>query len=125
MKFLLRLAITAAALWAAVWLIPGISHAGPWWHLLLVALVFGFVNALIRPLLYMLTCPLIVFTLGLFVLVLNALMLWLTAVLAGALEIAFRVDGFWAAFLGALVVSIVSTLLSVFVGRPLTRDGDT
>lgn len=121
MRFLIRLIITAAALAAAVWLVPGISHTGPAWHLLLVALVFGLVNALVRPLLLTLTCPLIVLTLGIFVLVVNALMLWLTAALADALGFAFYVTGFWPALFGAIVISIISTLLNLFVGRPLER----
>lgn len=121
MRFLIRLVITAAALAAAVWLVPGIAHAGPWWHLLLVALVFGLVNALVRPLLVTLTCPLIVLTLGVFIVVVNAFMLWLTSELAEWLGFAFSVDGVWAALFGALVVSIASTLLNVFVGKPLAR----
>lgn len=115
MRFLLRLVITAAALWAAVYLVDGIQYTGPWPHLLFVALVFGAVNAIVRPILVALTCPLIALTLGLFVFVLNALMLWLTSALAGALGLAFHVDGFMPAFIGGLVVGIVSALLSLFV----------
>lgn len=115
MNFLLRLVITAAALWVAVAIVPGIDYSGPWLNLLIVALVFGVVNALVRPLLMLLTCPLIVLTLGLFALVLNALMLWLTSALAGALGIAFHVSGFGAAFVGGLVVGIVSAILNIFI----------
>ncbi|HEX6135442.1 MAG TPA: phage holin family protein [Longimicrobiales bacterium] len=115
MGFLIRLVIAAAALWVAVALVPGITFSGPWFHLFIVALVFGFVNAFVRPLLTLLTCPLIILTLGLFVLVLNALMLWLTSALAGALGIAFHVSGFLAAFLGGIVFAIVSALLNLFV----------
>lgn len=119
MRFLIRLVITAAALYAAVYLVPGITYDGPLLHLLIVAVVFGVVNAVVRPLLTALTCPLIVLTLGLFVLVLNALMLWLTGALSGALGIAFRVNGFVPALVGGLVVGIVSALLNLFV-----RDDD-
>jgi putative membrane protein len=123
MRFLLRLAITAAALWAAVSLVPGIQHTGPWTHLFGVALVFGIVNAVIRPIVVKLTCPIILLTFGLFVFVLNALMLWLTSAVAGALGLAFHVDGFVPAFLGGLVIGIVSAVLSVFVkdGREKRR----
>lgn len=115
MKFLIRLVITAAALWAAVQLVRGISHTGHWTELLAVALVFGGINAIVRPILVTLTCPLIMLTLGLFVLVLNALMLWMTSAFAGALGIAFHVDGFMAALVGGIVVGVVSALLNLFV----------
>lgn len=118
MRFLLRLLVTAAALWAAVALVPGIRYDGGWAGLLGVALVFGLVNAVIRPILFFLTCPLVFLTLGLFVFVLNALMLGLTALIASELGIAFVVTGFVPALLGALVVGVVSALLNVFVGDP-------
>lgn len=115
--FLIRFLITAAALWLAVLLVPGITHDGTWLELLGVALVFGLVNALVRPLIKMLTCPLIILTLGVFLLVLNALMLWLTAELSGALGLDFHVDGFWAAFVGALLISVVSAVLNLVFGE--------
>jgi putative membrane protein len=115
MRFLIRLLITAAALWIAVRLVDGIDYTGPLLHLLGVALVFGAVNAFVRPILVMLTCPLIALTLGLFVLVLNALMLLLTSALASALGLQFRVDGFVPALIGGLVVAVVSVVLNVFV----------
>ena len=96
---------------------PGIEHAGPWIHLLGVAVIFGLVNAIIRPVLLALTCPLVLLTLGLFIFVLNALMLWLTGALSTALGLGFRVDGFLPALIGGLVVGIVSTVLNIFVGR--------
>jgi putative membrane protein len=80
-----------------------------------VALIFGIVNAFIRPVAKVLTFPLIILTLGIFALVVNGLMLWLTSALSGALDLGFHVRGFWAAFFGALVVSIVSTLLSMLI----------
>lgn len=115
MGFLIRLVLSAVALWITVYLVPGISYDGPVLHLLLVALVFGVVNALVRPLLVALTCPLIMLTLGLFTLVLNALMLWLTSALSGALGINFHVDGFVPAFIGGIVLSITSAILNIFV----------
>ena len=117
MRFLLRLIATAASLWVAVVLIEGISYTGGALGLLGVAVVFGLVNAIIRPILKLLTCPLVVLTLGLFVFVLNALMLWLTSVIATELGLGFVVDGFLAALLGALIVGIVSTVLNLFVGK--------
>jgi putative membrane protein len=117
MPFLLRLLVNAAALWAATAIVPGVTYNGGWLPFLGVALMFGFVNTFIRPIAKVLTFPLILVTLGVFVLVLNGLMLWLTSALSSRIGIAFHVSGFGAAFWGALVVSIVSMLLSVMV-RP-------
>ncbi len=110
MKVILRILINAAALWLAATIVPGI-HAGGAGSILAIALVFGFVNVLIRPVMKLLTCPVILLTLGLFTLVVNALMLMLTAWIGRAFGIDFRVDGFIAAFLGALIVSVVATVL--------------
>lgn len=115
MRFILRLLITAASLYLAVQLIEGIRYEGDWLGLVAVALVFGLVNAIVRPILYFLTCPFIFLTLGLFVLVLNALMLLLTAAIAESLGLAFTIDGFLAAALGAIIVGITSAVLSIFV----------
>ena len=112
---ILRLLINAAALWAATQLVSGISYTGDWPMLFVVALVFGVLNLLVKPILFFLTLPFFLITLGLFTLVLNAAMLWLTSALSEKLGLGFRVEGFWAAFLGALVVSIVSFALSLFV----------
>ncbi len=117
MRFLLHILINAAALWVAASFVPGI-HAGSAGSILAVAVVFGLVNALVRPFLKLLSCPIIFLTLGLFTLVINALMLMLTAWLGKQFGIAFAVDGFWPAFLGALVVSIVSTVLNWLVPEP-------
>jgi putative membrane protein len=112
-RLLIRWLITALSLYVAVQLIPGIEASGPWWGLLIVAAIFGLVNALVRPLVSVLTCPLVILTLGLFILVVNAAMLGLTAWLAGPwLDIA----GFWPAFFGGLVVSVVSFLLNWLLG---------
>lgn len=115
MRFLIRLLVTAAALWAAVELVPGIRYGGEWPGLLAVALIFGVVNAFVRPVLYFLTCPLIALTLGLFIFVLNGVLLGLTAWVAVELGIDFVVDGIGPAIVGALVVGVVSALLSIFV----------
>ena len=125
MRFLLRLLITAVALWVAVKIVPGIDYAGPWWGLFMVALMFGAVNAIIRPILFFLTCPLVLVTLGLFTLVLNAFMLILTSKLAGAFGFEFYVRGFWPALFGAIVIGLTSAFLNVFVAdddRPYQAD---
>jgi putative membrane protein len=116
MQVFWRLLINAAALWAATRITPGISFDGGWQTLLVVALIFGVLNVSVRPLLWFMTLPLLIVTLGLFTFVLNALMLWLTGVVSEWLGLGFHVDGFGAAFLGALVVSVVSFMLSLFVG---------
>lgn len=116
MHFVLRLLATATALWVAELAVPGITYTGSAPGLLVVALVFGFVNAVVRPVLKLLTCPLVILTLGLFLFVLNALMLWLTSELAQALGIGFDVSGFWAALVGAIIVGLVSMVLNLFVG---------
>jgi len=118
MRFLLRLLVNAAALWIATKIVSGVTHDGSALSLFGVALVFGLLNALVRPVLKLLTCPLMIATLGLFTFVINAVILWMTSALSASLGLGFHVSGFWAAFLGALVVSIVSVLLSVFVGEP-------
>ena len=116
MLIIWRLLINAAAVWAATRITPGISFDGDWRTLLFVALIFGVLNVSVRPLLWFMTLPLLIVTLGLFTFVLNALMLWLTGVVSEWLGLGFHVDGFGAAFLGALVVSVVSFMLSLFVG---------
>jgi putative membrane protein len=120
-RFVLRLLINAAALWVATKIVSGITADSNAATFLVVALVFGLLNALVRPLLKLLTCPLMILTLGLFTFVINAIILWLTSAAAGKFGLGFHVDGFWAAFWGALVVSIVSVLLSVFVGERESR----
>ena len=120
-KFIIRWAINAVGLFAAVWLVPGIDHAiergieGPdaWLSLIWLALIFGLLNALLRPLLKLLTCPLIILTLGLFTLVINTLMLMLTSWVGNYFNLGLSVDGFWPAFLGAVVISVVSVVLSL------------
>jgi putative membrane protein len=115
MPFLARLLVNAAALWVATRIVPGVTYSGGWLPFLGVAVVFGVINAFIRPVAKILTFPLIIVTLGIFALVVNGLMLWLTSSLAEGLGIGFHVSGFWSAFWGALVVSLVSTILSMFV----------
>ena len=105
MRFLLRL-------------VRGVTFEGGLVPFFGVALVFGVVNAFIRPVLKVLTFPIILLTLGIFALVVNGLMLWLTSSVSETLGLGFHVSGFWAAFFGALVVSIVSTMLSLLLRDP-------
>lgn len=120
-RFLLRWAINAAGVYAAIWIVPGISFLGEWTSILWIALIFGLLNALVRPLLKFLTCPLIILTLGLFTIVVNTLMLMLTSSVGQSFGLAFMVDGFWSALLGSLVISLVSVVLSIFVRDELRR----
>ncbi len=115
MWFLWRLLINAAALWVAIRVVDGLSFTGDWRLLFVVALVFGVLNVLVRPVLKLLTFPLLILTLGLFTFVLNAFMLWLTGKLSDGFGLGFHVGGAWPAFKGALVVTIVSFVLSLFV----------
>jgi len=118
MRLVIRLLINALALWVAALIIPGIGYEG-WLALLLAAAIFGFVNALVRPVLKVLTCPLQILTLGLFTVVINALMLLLTSWLADQFSVAFWARPFWPdAVLGALVVSVVSIVASLVLRDP-------
>lgn len=115
-KLLTRWFITVVALFAAAWLVPGIEVAGrAWLAFAVMAVVLGLVNAVVRPVLKLLTCPLIILTLGLFTLVINAVTLLLAARISEAFGAAFFVRGFWPAFWGALIVSVVTVVLSAFV----------
>ena len=117
MKLLLRWLITAVALAVAMSVVPGIHVGGdrPWLTIAGMAILLGLVNAFLRPLLKLLSCPLIIVTLGLFLLVINAVSLWLAAWLAGKLGVPFTIDTFGHAFLAGLVISVVSFILSMFL----------
>ena len=116
MTLLLRIILYAASVWLAVRLVDGLQFDGSWVALLAIAVILAVVNAVIRPIVNLFSLPLIVLTLGLFVLVVNALMFWLTIWVSGALDLGLTSDGFGATFLGALVVTVV-----VWVGETLTR----
>lgn len=121
-KLLVRWLINAVALYIAAALVPGIERTGDWVSLALVALLFGVVNALLGPILKLLSCPLILLSLGVFTIVINAALLLLTSSLSDSLNLGFRVNGFWPAFLGALVISVVSFVLSIVLKDPDRRD---
>ena len=110
MKFLLRLLLNALAVMTAAYFVPGLTLTGPG-AALLAGLVLGFVNAIVRPVLFVLTLPFTLVTLGLFLFILNAICLALTA----ALVPGFGIAGFWAAFFGALIVSLVSWVVNATI----------
>ena len=120
-KFILRWVINAIALFAAVYIVPGVTLQGAWVNIIWLALIFGLINAFLRPLLKMLTCPLIALTLGLFTLLINTFLFWLTSVVGQAFGIGFTVDGFWPAFLGGLVVTVVSVVMSLILKDELKK----
>ncbi len=112
-KFILRWLINAIALYLAIRFVPGIVFSGGWLGLFWLALIFGLVNAFLRPLLQLLTCPLIILTLGLFTLLINMAMLKVTELLGNALGLGLTIAGGWPLFWGSLVISVVSILLSM------------
>lgn len=113
MKLLLRWAISAAAVYAAVRLVPGIQLEEGLGPLFAVALILGGVNALVRPILKLLACGIIFLTLGLFLLVINAAMLLLAAAISRSFGIEFIVDGFGAALIGSIIISVISYVASL------------
>ncbi|MFJ8686111.1 MULTISPECIES: phage holin family protein [Micromonospora] len=120
MGFLIRLVITAIALWVTTLIVPGVDVSGrnganTAFTLLVVALIFGVVNAVLKPVIKVVGCVFYLLTLGLFALVVNALLFLLTDRIARAVDLSFRVDGFWAAFWGAIVMAVVTWLISVAV----------
>ena len=120
-KFILRLAINAIALFLAVYFVPGVTLQGAWVNIIWLALIFGLINAFLRPLLKLLTCPLIVLTLGLFTLLINTFLFWLTGEIGQAFGIGFTISGFWPAFLGGLVVTVVSVAMSLILKDELKK----
>ncbi|GAB2929350.1 phage holin family protein [Streptomyces rubiginosohelvolus] len=117
-NFVVKTIANAGALAVAIWLIGNITLEGgstgrKALTLILVALIFGLVNSLVKPVVQLLTFPLFILTLGLITLVVNALMLLLTSWLAGVVDLSFHVEGFWTAVLGGLIISVVSWALNV------------
>lgn len=112
-----RWLINTLAIYVAVQVVPGVHYSGGPVGFLMVALIFGLVNATVRPLLSVLTCPLVMLTLGLFLFVINAMMLLLTGWLSSQFNLGFRVEGFWPAFWAGLLIGLVSLFLSIMVGE--------
>ena len=115
MSFVVRLLVNMAALWVATRVVAGVTYDGGWLPLVGVAVVFGVMNTIVGAIAKILAFPIIIVTLGLFLFVINGLMLWLTSRISEALDLGFHVEGFWPAFWGALVVSVVSTILGWMV----------
>jgi putative membrane protein len=115
MDRLIQILINAAALWVAVQITP-VDFVGEWWQLLVVAVIFSLINTFLRPILRILTLPITIVTLGLFLLVINALMLLLTGAASAELNLGFTVPDFIAALLGSIVISIVGLILSLVIG---------
>jgi putative membrane protein len=113
---LLRAAVSAIGLWVASELVPGI-HIGDWQSLVAGTAIFAIVNALVRPLATFATFCLVIVTFGLFLLVINAAMLGLTAWISGRVGLNFTVDGFWSAIFGAIVISLVSFVATLVAGN--------
>ena len=118
---ILRWLITSLAIFAAIYLVPGIHFTGPGWQLGIIAAIFSMVNLLLRPILMLITCPMIILTLGLFSVAINALMLILTANVAVYLGIEYSIDSFTTAFIGALVISFTSLILNMLAGAGSVR----
>ncbi len=116
-KFILHLVINAVALYLAVLILPGLDLQSGLASIIWLALIFGLVNALLRPLLKFLTCGLIILTLGLFTLVINTFLFWLTSVIGQSFGIALIISDpvWWNAFLGGLIVSVVSVVMTLIL----------
>jgi putative membrane protein len=120
LAFVIRVAVVAVSLWVATLIVDGINYtasstAGSIGTLVAVALIFGLVNAVLKPLIKVVGCPFYILTLGLFGLVVNALLFLLVGAIADGIGLPFTVDGFWAAFLGAIVVSVVGFVLHILI----------
>ena len=121
MRFLIHLVVTAFAFWVATRVVSGMSYVGTLPGLLGVALLFGVINALLGSILRLLALPVTVLTLGLFALVINAILLWVTGAAASSLGLGLHVDGFVPAFLGALVIGVTRAILNALVDRKEDR----
>ena len=120
MRFLIRVLASAAALAVATAVVPGIelttgSVTSKVLTLIAVALIFGVINAFLKPIVKIVGCLFYILTLGLIALVVNALLLWLTSWLAGKLNLPWHITGFWPAFWGAIIVSVVGWLLGILI----------
>lgn len=114
-KFIMRWIINAIGLYLAIFLLDGrgVDFTGRWTDIIWLALIFGLINAFLRPLLKLLTCPLIILTLGLFTLLINTFLFWLTGWIGQSFNLGLSINGFWPAFLGGLIISFVSIALSM------------
>ncbi len=111
-SLLIRWGVIAVAVWLTAWIMPGMTIIGGITGILLVSLVFGLINAIIKPIVKLLTCPLVILTLGLFTLVINTLMLMLTARIVPQY---LQIDGFFTAFFASIVISIVTVVIGFII----------
>lgn len=118
---ILRIMINALSIAVAVKIVDGIIFAGEWWKMIVIGAVFGVVNAFIKPIVTIFAFPLIILTLGLFTFIVNTLMLLITAKLSVPLELGLQIHGFWPAFKGAIIISLVSIFLSWLTGMKNIR----
>ncbi|MFZ5907218.1 MAG: phage holin family protein [Nitrospirota bacterium] len=118
---ILQIMINALSIAVAVKFVGDITFTGEWWKMIIIGAVFGVINSLIKPVVTLFTLPLIILSLGLFTLIINTLMLLLTASLSGPLDLGLQIAGFWPAFKGAIIISIVSVLLSWLTGLKKIR----
>jgi putative membrane protein len=124
MKFIIRWAVNAVALYAAIAIMDGngiTPQNTNWLSFVWLALIFGLINAILRPLLALITCPFIILTLGLGTLLINTLMFYLAGLIGQSFGVGFTVDGFVPAFLGALIVTVVSFVLNLFLRDTKSR----
>ena len=129
MRFVLRVLITAVAMLVATWILPGIEVTASTTPrkvgtLIVVALIFGLINAVLKPIIKVIGCIFYILTLGLIALVVNALLLWLTSWVAGKLNLPFHITGFWPAFWGAIIIGVISWLLSITLGEKRHQQED-
>jgi putative membrane protein len=117
MGFVIAVLVNAAALWVAVTVLPGIEYSGEWYQWLILGLIFGLVNAVVKPVLGFFTFPITIITLGLFLVILNTLMLYLTSFLAGPIAGPFVISDFLQGILAAVIISIVGTALHFLLRR--------
>lgn len=120
-RFLIRWIINSLAVWAAVSFVPGINWTNDWISIIVLGLILTLVNGIVRPLAKLVGCLPIILTLGLFTLIINAFLFWLTGTIGQAFGVGFTVDGFWPAFLGGLVVSVVSLVMGIFLRDNVRR----
>ena len=113
--YFIKWIINTIAIMIAIKYVPGIVYTGEWWGVLVVGLIFGLINTFIRPFIKLFTLPLLILSLGLFTFIINAMMLSLTSWLSGKFQLGFHVEGFRAAFWGALLISLASVVLSCLI----------
>ncbi len=117
----LRIMINALSIGIAVKLVDGITFTGEWWKMIIIGIIFGIVNSILKPIISFFSLPLIVLTLGIFLIVINALMLIITAKLSVPFNLGLHIDGFFPALLGSIIISLISLLLSWFAGLIRSR----